>query len=386
MAKPKRPRSTGIMNKMRDKMPLIIIFLIVAFLGTIIFEWGMNYLGLRTGGEKTVFGKVNGQEINPQDYMTEVNKRIKSQLQQSKKANLDEQSEQQIRDQVWNEYVSKVLLDQQCSKLGISVTDEEITDWVYNSPETLPEALKKYFTDSTGQFRMDIYEQALKDSRAEVKEFWVAVEEYLRQTLTQSKLYTVIAGAAGVSEGEVIQKYKDENIKMNFDYVLLDVNSLTDTSLNNATDEELKNYYEKNKDEYKQEEAVKFKYVIFSDAATLDDSVSVKKDLESMIDQLKTSTIEDSSLISLLNDYSSAPYDTSFQKPSTISQQSPKLVSFLFSAKKDDVSDVIIDQDAYHLARLLDTREGDETFKFWYGFSSCKEKSRRYIQKGKKRG
>ena len=37
MAKPKAQRSTGIMNKMRDKMPIIIIFLIVAFLGTIIF-------------------------------------------------------------------------------------------------------------------------------------------------------------------------------------------------------------------------------------------------------------------------------------------------------------------------------------------------------------
>jgi peptidyl-prolyl cis-trans isomerase D len=49
MAKPKAQRSTGIMNKMRDKMPIIIIFLIVAFLGTIIFEWGMNYLGLSGG-------------------------------------------------------------------------------------------------------------------------------------------------------------------------------------------------------------------------------------------------------------------------------------------------------------------------------------------------
>ena len=181
MAKPKAQRSTGIMNKMRDKMPIIIIFLIVAFLGTIIFEWGMNYLGLRGGGENVKFGSVNGKDISPQEFQTEVNKRIENQKQQSKKTELDENAVQQIRDQVWNEYVNRIILDDECKKLGVKVTDDEITDWVYKSPESLPDALKKYFQDSTGNFRMDIYEQALKDTRPEVKEFWVAVEEYLRQ-------------------------------------------------------------------------------------------------------------------------------------------------------------------------------------------------------------
>lgn len=39
----KKIQHTGIMNKMRDKMPLIIIILIIAFLATIVFEWGINY-------------------------------------------------------------------------------------------------------------------------------------------------------------------------------------------------------------------------------------------------------------------------------------------------------------------------------------------------------
>ena len=65
--KQKTTHGTGIMNKMRDKMPYIIVFLIIAFVGLIVFEWGMNYVGLR-GGDKSVFGKVNGEEITYQEY------------------------------------------------------------------------------------------------------------------------------------------------------------------------------------------------------------------------------------------------------------------------------------------------------------------------------
>ena len=358
MAKPKAQRSTGIMNKMRDKMPIIIIFLIVAFLGTIIFEWGMNYLGL-SGSGNVKFGSVNGREIKAQEFQQEVSKRIENQKQQSQKNEMDENSIQQIRDQVWNEYVNKIILDDECKKLGVKVTDEEITDWVYNSPETLPDALKKYFMDSTNVFRMDIYEQALKDTRPEVKEFWVAVEDYLRQTLVQSKLYAVVAGAAGVSEGETMQKYKDDNLRANFDYVLLDINTLVDTTLFNVSEQDMKSYFDKNKDEFKQEEAVRFKYVIFSDSPTLEDSTFTQKDLESLIPDLKTSIVSDSTLITLVNDNSQTPFADNFQKPNSL----PKgVLNFLFSAKQDEVSKVIIDQDAYHVVKLLDFKEGEDTY------------------------
>ena len=69
MDKPKAKRSTGIMNKMRDRMPLIIIILIVAFLGTIVLQWGMDYLGLHSS-EKIVFAKINGVEIQYSEFET----------------------------------------------------------------------------------------------------------------------------------------------------------------------------------------------------------------------------------------------------------------------------------------------------------------------------
>lgn len=58
----------AIMTKMRDNMPAILIGLVVMFLITIVFDWGMNYLGLTTGGQDPVIGIINGKEIKFSEF------------------------------------------------------------------------------------------------------------------------------------------------------------------------------------------------------------------------------------------------------------------------------------------------------------------------------
>ena len=48
-----------IMTRMRDSMPIILFGLLIAFVITIVFEWGMDYLGMR-GGQSDVIGVVDG--------------------------------------------------------------------------------------------------------------------------------------------------------------------------------------------------------------------------------------------------------------------------------------------------------------------------------------
>ena len=51
---------------MRDNMPVILFGLLIAFLITIVFEWGMDYLGMRGGGGD-VIGSVDGRKISYRD-------------------------------------------------------------------------------------------------------------------------------------------------------------------------------------------------------------------------------------------------------------------------------------------------------------------------------
>lgn len=346
----------GLMNKLRDKTHIILIILILAFLATIVFEWGMDYLGLR-GGQVTELGSVNGQEIKYADFESQVNFAIEQQRQQTGE-DPDENVVNMIRDQVWDQLVTQILAEQEIKRLGITVTNQEILNWVYNSPQTLPEPIKKNFIDSTGQFNMSVYQQALATKTPEIQKFWAQVEEYLKQTLLSQKLQSVITGTVRVTEYEVLQKFKDENIKASFDYVFLDINSIQDNQIN-ITDEDLKAYYDAHKDQFKRDEAAKLKYIVFSDAATMDDTISTEKQTRALLKDFKKFNPADSTTWAVVNDNSAAKYVDKFSKPNEIPTE---VASFLFTAPKDSISDIIRSADGIHMVRLLDSKEGTETY------------------------
>lgn len=353
----KKVQNTGIMNKMRDKMPLIIIILIVAFLATIVFEWGMNYLGM--GGKSEAFAKINSQEISYQEYEKIVQQQVEQTRQQNQGKDVDEATISQIRDQVWNSLISQTISKQAIEKYGIKVSDKEVLDWIYNRPETLPEPIKKNFMDSTGVFNAGFYQQALGMKTKEATQFWNQVENYLRETLLSEKLQAVITEGAVISEADVMDKYKDENIISNFNFVLLDLNTITDSTQFAVNDNDLRKYYDEHKSDFKQNESVKLKYVIFKDESTAEDSSFVSKQLESLKKDLKNANEEDSSLIKLVTENSTVPWKPEFQKANAFSAN---VSSFLFNAKPGDVSDVIIGDDGYQIVKLLEEKDSPELF------------------------
>jgi len=331
--------------------------LVLAFIATIVFEWGMDYLGM-SGGQTVMLGSVNGKEIKYTEFESQLQLAIEQQKQQTGE-DPDEAMIQMLRDQVWDNFVTQTLVQQEIEKLGIRVTNQEILDWVYNKPQTLPDAVKRSFIDSTGQFNMAGYQQALESKAPEATKFWSQVEEYLKQILLSQKLTSVITGTVRVSESEVKQKFIDDNIFASFNYIHLAPALVPDNQIQ-ITEEELKNYYETHKDDFKREESVKMKYVLFSDSPIAEDSTVTAKQLKALTKELKRYAVNDTNLKDLVNTNSDVKYnDTLWYKPNELS---PEVAAFCNSAIKDSVSDVIIASDGFHLVRLLDTKEGNETF------------------------
>lgn len=349
--------NTGIMNKLRDKMPVIIIIVIVAFLATIVFEWGMNLLGLRE--DKQLFAKVNGEEITYQQFEQAVEQQTAQMRQQNGGKDIDDAQMQQVRDQVWNGLVTQTLTKEAMKKYGITVSDKEVLDWIYNRPQDLPDPIKRNFMDSTGVFNVGFYQQALGMKTKEATQFWTQVEQYLREVIQSEKLQAVLTAGVRVTEGDVLQKYKDDKMFANISYTALDMSAVTDTNLNNPSNDELKKYYDEHREDFKVDESVKFKYVVFSDAATAEDTAATQKLLEVLLKDLKTTAVEDSSLIRLVNDNSSAPFSDAYQKPNALGSDATK---FLFTAKPGDVSGVIVGNDGYKILRLIDSKDGEDTY------------------------
>lgn len=346
----------GIMNKMREKTHIILIVLIVAFLATIVFEWGMDYLGMRSGGTQEL-GEVNGEKIDYAKFEQKVNQFAEQQRKQNGE-DPDETMMGMIRDQVWEQMVKQLLMEQQIEKLGIKVTDQEIVTWIYSNPEqVLGEAGATQLKDSvTGVFDMNKYQMVLQSP--ENSKIVAQMEMEVKESLLSQKITSIISGTVRINEADVMQKFRDDNIFAGIRYAFLPVTLIGEDGFN-PTDEEMKKYYDSHKDEFRQDESGKLRWVAFSDAATMEDSVTTEKQLRGFTKELKKFNGTDSASILFVNQNSLTKWTDSFVKPTELD---PILLNYLMTAKKDSVSDVIKASDGYHVTRLLDVKDGEDIF------------------------
>jgi parvulin-like peptidyl-prolyl isomerase len=287
----------AMMAKMRDLAPAFIITVGVLFVLFMVIS-DSNVLEA-FGGRTNNIASINGTDITYQDFMTYIDRARENQKAQTGQ-DVDEENMEQFRDQVWDAVVTQTLTEQALKKLGITVSDEEIREVILG--ENPPEFLKRNFIDSTGKFNREFFEQALFDPRN--KEALLQAEEAVRQTLLSQKLESTLYATITVSEAEIKQRFIDQNIKMTADWVIVDVNSIPDSTAT-VTDSELSKYYKENPDKFSVEAQRKLKYVNFKLAPSRKDSNAVLQNLQNVMERLKSDTTDFKSYVDI---YSETPY------------------------------------------------------------------------------
>ncbi len=287
----------AMMAKMRNLAPVFIITVGVLFVLFMIISDSnvMEVFGARTNN----VGSVNGENIS----YVEFNKFFEQQMQARKDQlgrDLEDTEMDQVREQSWEAIVTQKLIADQIDKMGITVSDDEVREVILgNDP---PEFLKQNFIDSTGNFNRALYDQAIQDPRN--REPIVQAEEYVRQTKLSEKLQSMITASITVSESELKRKFIDQNITMEAVYALVDINKMPDAEFN-VSEDELKDYYNKNLDKYVIKPQRRLKYVVFQTVPSADDSGNVLQGLENVVTNLKKDT---SGFQSYVEIYSTEPY------------------------------------------------------------------------------
>lgn len=352
-----------IMTRMRESMPVILFGLLIAFVITIVFEWGMDYLGLSSGGRPAVVGSIDGKDISLDEFSELVRNVTENQRQQTN-IDPDENQMKQARDQVWQQLVNQHLIESQIKKLGITVSDQEIVDWVRG--DNPPEDLRRNFVDSLGQFRRDVYDQFLRDPNQFIQDpqgvnkaygtRWLAdYEKNLRVRRQQEKLQSLITAAVRVSESEVRKRFDEQTIRYDASFAFFDPNVFATDDEITVTDSDLKAYYDETIETYKFPAKRKLKYVTFLDHPTAADTAARVADLEDAR-QKAASGVD---FLQLVNTYSDRPDSGTWFKHGELS---PNLENAIFSAKVGELVGPILEFDTYHLIKILEERKGSGEF------------------------
>lgn len=333
---------------MRNNMPVILIGLVIVFIITIVFEWGMDYLGMSR--QSDTIGVIDGKKVSYQEFSDLVRQQAEQYKQQTKQ-DPDETMMKQMREQVWNNLVTQTLLERETKKAGISVTDQEIVEWVRG--ENPPEFLAQQFRDSTGQFRRDAYEQALNDPRN--KEIWIQVETALRQQRLAEKMQSVVFSSVRATDGEIRDRYMDQNMKANVQYAFFDPERIVANDAVTVTDDDIKKVYNENTDEFKQPAVRKLKYIFITDQPSSRDSAEILSEINSIMQRVKSGA----DFLEVQKDYTETSPQPSFFKHGELTQEKETAV---FSAKVGDVVGPVADYEGAHIFKILEEKRSNDVF------------------------
>lgn len=338
----------GMMAKMRSLAPWFIITVGGLFVLFMVLSDSqlVNIVGQRSNN----IGYVNGEPITYQQF-TNYFETVRRQQQAQTGEDIDETQLEALRDQVWSAVVNQLLIDEKIDELGIIVTDEEVKDAILGPNP--PAFLRQSFIDTNGVFNRQAYEQALFDPRN--AEILIQAEESVRAQMVQEKLQAYLTGSIVVNDGEVKRRFIEQNTVITAEYGLIDYNRIPDT-LVTVTDDDLRDFYNKNKSNYQVEPQRKIKYVLFERKASLDDSVSIRKNLEAIIKNIESDT---ASFRSFVNIYSDQPYA---KDTLTVDKIHPNAVEILRQSEVGEIIGPVLALDGYSVYKLLNKIKGAEEF------------------------
>lgn len=338
-----------IMTRMRDSMPVILIGLVVAFVLMIIFEWGMDYVGLTSGGVDHV-GKINHRIVSYQEF-TELVRQAAEQQKAQMKVDPDDIQMAQIRDQVWNTLVTQALVEEEIKRLSIIVTDQEIIDWVHG--DNPPEFLKRQFIDTLGVFNRAAYENALQDPRN--REIWLSIEQSLREQLRQQKLQSLLFASVRATDAEIFRRFLDQNVRADAEYVLFDPTKLISDNEVQVTDADLRKFYNENSQEFKVEATRKLKYVFFREEPSAQDTQVVLSDVEDLLRRVR----EGAEFLEIAGQYGELRQPEAYFR---LGELGPVREEAIFRATVGDLVGPLKDTDGFHLIKILGERQGQDEF------------------------
>jgi peptidyl-prolyl cis-trans isomerase D len=261
-----------MLKTMRKITKTVMWIVVAAFVGTIIFAWGMEFS--HRGSKAGVAGIINGEKISTQQfYQIYENDRREAEKQRGE---IDEEEAENLREQTWNKIVTQTLLMQETKKRNFSVSGTEMFQYLRLFPPAEIQQSPNFQT-ADGKFDYNKYLQALSDPRIQ----WGSVEEMIKPNLLMGKLQALIVNLVRVSPPEVKWEYIANNQKSIVRYLAFPISEIPIQGLE-VKEEEIKKYYQEHQNEYKFPERVNLDLVNFYKTISSDDEKNILNEIKNL--------------------------------------------------------------------------------------------------------
>lgn len=194
-------------------LKFVLLFVIVAFVGTSVVYFGASSFSGSGGPGGTAVATVNGEEIPAERYRRAYQSYLEFYRQIYKERLTPELAERLgISQQVIDALVQDALIVQQAEREGLRVTHEEVSAHLWKVPEF----------QEDGRFSQQRYQEVLKRNRIDPNDFYAGQ----KRAVQRRKMEALVKDGIRVSDDELRQAYGFRREKVRAAWAALDVQPL----------------------------------------------------------------------------------------------------------------------------------------------------------------
>lgn len=235
-------------------------WIIKILLGIIVIVFIFLGIGPERTPTENIAATVNKQVISMDEYRQVFNL-IRSQY--GKNMNEELIKALGLKGRALESMIDSELILQESEKLGINAADEELAEILTEAP---------IFQDN-GKFSKENYERYLKYMGQQITDF----ESRQKKQLIEQKFRRLLTDSVQVTETEAKEWFLWEKAKVALDYVLFKPSAYKDLK---PTEEQVKSYYEKNREKYKSDPQMSVSYLCFSPKDYTDKAIVTDEEIQ----------------------------------------------------------------------------------------------------------
>jgi peptidyl-prolyl cis-trans isomerase D len=346
-----------LLTKIRNRSGLLVTIIALALL-IFILESALESSRSFSSGDRTRVGEIEGREVNFDEFEAKVEQAEQNEKTRTGKTTIEESYRDNIRQQVWNQFLLDYLMKPKYQEIGLGVGPDELFDMVQGK-DPHP-SVKQAFTDpATQQFNpqqvITFLKNLDKDETGETKNRWVQFEQAIKDERMTSKYNTMIKKGLYITKAEAKRDHLAKNEQFNVRILALRYNTVADSTIK-VTDDDMQRYYNENKHKYRQQITMRgIDYVQF-------DAFPSSEDRNTVLEKMNTIKA-DFALAESDSDFVNRNSDTRFVPKYVPRAGLSPILDTLFLAPEKTIVGPYMENNTYKLAKLTATKMVSDSVK-----------------------
>ena len=342
----------AVLEKIRVKFGLLISIIIALALLSFIIDPSTLESALNSMSSKYDVGQIAGKRVSYADFQADVDRytTINELLSGSVR---DEETQKQIRNAAWQELLDRYMFVKNAKEAGITVGEDEMLAMMSGEFVSPAIAQNPIFMDETGNFSADrlraFIQNVESDESGQLRTYW----NYLQNTVHNQQYYAKY-GALFTASGndnalQLAQAIQEGNTTADVDYCLA-FYPVTQDSTITVTSDEIRAYYKKHKDFFKQKANREIEYVVYEVIPSAADIAAASDAMNEAYEEFATTD----NMRTFLSKNSDQAYSTYWYKEGELRTINSEIDEQIFGGSK--LTQIATDGNSFYAAREMDSK------------------------------